>query len=541
MIPEQKRFVFTIFCITGCFMIIALKLLTLGMAHKDVARYTVPAQSVSQVASRPDIVDRNGRLLATDIKTASLFADPSSIVDLDEVVEKLAQKFPDLEASELHKKLGNRKKKFAWIKRNLTPEQQSQAHDLGLAGIGFIPEPHRVYPFGSLLSHVLGYVDVDNNGSAGVESHIDKIAGLYFPKTKANGEKPVIDISIDLGVQHILQQELEDAMKLYRAKAAAGIVLDALSGEVVSLVSLPGFNPHIRKEAVDKDRFNRVSYGTFELGSIFKVVTTAMALDYGTVSLEGGYDTTHPISIDGFTINDYHGKKRWLNVREIFTYSSNIGSAKMALDVGLKRHKSFLKRLGFLNTLKTELGPARRPTYPKHWKKISSMTIAFGHGLSVTPLQFASATAALVNGGYYIPPTFMKRSRAEGMASAKKVVKTSTSTHVRELLRLNVIKGTGKRANASGYRVGGKTGTAEKVINGRYDENRLFTSFVSVFPMDDPAYVVLVMLDEPQAAPGQTSRPTAGTNAAAVTGRFIAKVASKLGLPVLPVSCGRLR
>ena len=530
-VPWIGRLNFTMLFLCVMFATIGVRLVNLGLQHKSDTIVT-QSQTISSVISRPDILDRNGHLLATDIRTVSLTANPKKIVSKDEVIEKLIELFPDLSSQRLRKILSKNKDSVT-VKRGLTPAQHARVHNLGLAGVDFDPEPHRVYPSGSLASHILGYVDVDNKGSSGIESYIDKITGLYLPKTNLNSDKPVVELSLDIGVQHILRRELATAMELYQAKAASGIILDVASGEVVSLVSLPDFNPHIRSEAVDKDRFNRISYNVVEMGSVFKIITTAMALNYGVVNINSGFDTSSPIKVRGHTINDYKGQKRWLNIREIFTYSSNIGTAKMAMSVGTKRHKAFLKRLGLLEPLQTELGSPRSPVVPKHWSDIHTMTVSFGHGLSVTPLQFASAVGSLVNGGYYIPPTFLKRSRAKGIALAKgKMITSATSDHIRELLRLNVLKGTGKRADAKGYRVGGKTGTAEKVVNGRYDGDKLLTSFVSVFPVDDPAYVVLLMLDEPQAAPGQKSRPTAGTNVAPLTGRVISQIANKLG--VLP-------
>ncbi len=535
-IPNHGRLLFMMAGFSLFFMIIAFRLIDLG-GVRSAAPVIAKTQSVEKVVARPDIVDRNGNLLATDIKTASAFADPSRIIDVDDMVEKLATVFNDINTEALRKKLSNRKSQFVWIKRGLTPKQQSTVHNLGLPGIHFTQEPHRVYPVGRLTSHVLGYVDIDNRGRSGIERYIDKMTGLYFPKVHNIGSKPVVTTSIDIGVQHILRKELKTAMSLYSAKAAAGVIMDVTSGEVIAMSSLPDFDPHKQEQALDTKRIDRISSGVFELGSIFKVVTTAMALDLGTVDINGGYDASQPLLIDGFKINDYHGKGRWLNVEEIFIYSSNIGSAKMAMDVGTVRHRAFLKKLGLLSPLTTELGVLQAPIIPRPWKKISTTTIAFGHGLSVTPLQFTAATAALVNGGYYVTPTFQKRSRADGLASARKVLKSQTSNRIRQLMRTNVMRGTGRRADAKGFRVGGKTGTAEKAINGRYDGNKLLTSFISVFPSDDPAYAVLIMLDEPQSAPGQKSRPTAGTNAARVTASVISKIGSKLGVvPVNPLN-----
>ncbi|MGH1349270.1 MAG: peptidoglycan D,D-transpeptidase FtsI family protein [Methyloligellaceae bacterium] len=529
VIPEQGRLFIAMAGFSLFFVIIAMRLVDLG-GVQSTATITARVSSVSQVIARPDILDRHGSLLATDVKTAALYANPSEVLDVEDVVDKLMTVLPDLDAKSLTKKLSKKNSKFAWVKRRIPPKDEERILSLGLVGLHFSHEPQRAYPVGNLTSHALGYVDIDNRGQGGIERHIDKIAGVYFPKVNKDDLKPIFEVSIDLGVQHILRQELSKAIKTYRAKAASGIIMDVTSGEVIAMSSLPDFDPHKQKQALEKKRLDRNTNGIFELGSIFKVVTTAMALDTGVANINSVFDASRPIVLGKSRIRDYHGKGRPLNVEEVFIYSSNIGSAKMADRVGIARHKAFLGKLGLLTAMETELGRHQAPMKPQNWTRLSTMTIGFGHGLSVSPLQFVAATASLVNGGYYVTPTFRKRSRADGRAKAKKVLKSATSNEIRQLLRLNVVKGTGRRADAPGYRVGGKTGTAEKAENGRYNTNKLLTSFISVFPSDDPAYVVLVMLDEPQPGPGQKSRPTAGTNAAVVTSNLISQVGSKLGV-----------
>ncbi len=529
IIPEQGRLFLAMAGFFLFFVVIAMRLVDLG-GVQSTGTVTARISSVSEVIARPDILDRDGNLLATDVKTAALHANPSQILDVDDMVDKLTTVLPDLNAEQLSKKLNKKNSQFVWIKRRLTPKDEAKILSLGLVGLDFSHEPQRAYPVGNLTSHALGYVDIDNKGRGGIERYIDKIAGVYFPKVNKAGLKPVFEVSIDLGIQHILRQELSKAINIYRAKAASGIIMDVTSGEVIAMSSLPDFNPHNQKEALEKKRLDRNTNGVFELGSIFKVVTTAMALDTGAANINSVFDASKPIVLGNSRIRDYHGKGRPLNVEEVFIYSSNIGSAKMADQVGVARHKAFLKKLGLLTAMETELGHHQAPIVPKNWTRLSTMTIGFGHGLSVSPLQFVAATASLVNGGYYVTPTFRKRSRSDGRALAHKVIKSATSNEIRQLLRLNVVKGTGRRADAPGYRVGGKTGTAEKSENGRYNENKLLTSFISVFPSDDPAYVVLVMLDEPKSAAGQKSRPTAGTNAAVVTASLISQIGSKLGV-----------
>jgi cell division protein FtsI (penicillin-binding protein 3) len=514
------------------FVVLGARLVELGFPPEG---YNQSARLLtsSTVMHRPDIVDAKGRMLATDIQTGSLFANPSRIEDVDTTVEQLATVLTHVNPRALRKRL-TAGGKFLWIARELTPRQQAQIHELGLPGLAFVQEPHRVYPAGATASHILGHVNVDNHGLAGAESYLDKLPSAVAATGKKADKKKPIRLAMDLSVQHAVREELGQAMKLYKAKAAAAVVLDVHSGEIVALSSMPDYDPNRRKEALKKDRFNRVTSGVFELGSVFKVFTTAGALDLGVTSLDKGYDARNPLKVASFTIHDFHAKRRWLSVPEIFIYSSNIGAAKMALDMGVKRHKAFLGKLGLLDRMNTEMGLSAAPIVPKNWSRLNTMTISYGHGLSVTPLQLASATATLVNGGYKVNPTFLERSREEAQKNSKRVVKLQTSDLMRYLLRLNVQQGSGKRANTVGYRVGGKTGTAEKVVNGKYSRSRLLNSFLGVFPMDAPEYVVLVVLDEPQKVKETGGRSTAGVNAAPTVGRIIERIGPMLNvIPVL--------
>jgi cell division protein FtsI (penicillin-binding protein 3) len=478
---------------------------------------------------RPDILDRNGELLATDIKGATLYADPQRVIDQDELVEQVTGVLPDVNAAELRAKL-KAGRRFVRIKRELTPKQQAEIHELGLPGLAFIEEYRRVYPVGATASHVVGLVDVDSKGLAGIEKFIDDNPQLVMAHAETASGEQSVSLSLDLGVQHVLREELGRAMATYHAKAAGGIVLDVHSGEVLALASLPDYDPNHREQALDKDRLNRMSSGVYEMGSVFKVFTVAGVLDEGLASLRSVYDASSPIHYASFTIEDFHGQKRPLTVPEVFIYSSNIGAAKMALQMGVDRHRAFLKKLGLTSRLSTELGESAAPIIPTHWQKLNTMTIAFGHGMSVTPLQLAAATLPLVNGGIAVTPTFLPRSREEGYGAGTRVLKQQTSAAMLKLMRLNVLKGTGKRANAEGYRVGGKTGTAEKVVGRHYSTSALLTSFLATFPADAPEYVVLVMLDEPQRVEASGNQATAGTNAAPTASKIIERIAPILGV-----------
>jgi cell division protein FtsI (penicillin-binding protein 3) len=344
-----------------------------------------------------------------------------------------------------------------------------------------------------------------------------------------------VTLSLDLGVQHVLRQELKSAISTYRAKAAAGLVMDLHSGEVLGLVSLPDFDPHKREQALDKERVNRIGSGVYEMGSVFKVFTVAGVLDSGLASMRSGYDASSPIRYASFTISDFHGKYRRLSVPEVFIYSSNIGAAKMAMHMGTPRYRTFLEKLGLLGRATTELGDSAAPIVPAHWQQLNTMTIAFGHGLSVTPIQLAAASLPLFNGGLAVTPTFLPRSRDQAASESQRVLKPQTSAAMLKLMRLNVLKGTAKRAEAEGYRVGGKTGTAEKVVGGRYSRSALLTNFLAAFPTDAPEYLVLVMLDEPKRVAASNNQATAGVNAAPTAGKIIQRIGPILGVaPRLP-------
>jgi cell division protein FtsI (penicillin-binding protein 3) len=518
---SRYRFRLAVLAFALGFLAIGGRLVSLGFA--DNGQSAGGFWDISSTVHRPDIFDRDRRLLATDIKGATLYADPARVIDIDELAEQVTSVLPDVNAKDLRTRLrqGGR---FVRIKRELTPKQQAEIHELGLPGLGFIEEYRRVYPVGATAGHVVGLVDVDNKGLAGIEKFIDD-----NPQLTMTGDE-AIELSLDLGVQYVLREELGSAIKTYRAKAASGIVIDAHSGEVLALASLPDYDPNRREQALDKDRLNRIGFGVYEMGSVFKVFTVAGVLDLGLANFRTRYDASSPIHYASFTIDDFHGKKRALSVPEVFIYSSNIGAAKMALDMGIDRHRAFLKKLGLMDRVPTELGESAAPIIPAHWQKLNTMTIAFGHGLSVTPLQLAAATLPLVNGGIAVTPTFLPRLRDEGMSEGHRVLKPETSASMLKLMRLNVLKGTAKRADAEGYRVGGKTGTAEKVVHGRYSTSALLTSFLAAFPTDAPEYVVLVMLDEPQRVAESSNQATAGVNAAPTVGKIVARIAPILGV-----------
>jgi cell division protein FtsI (penicillin-binding protein 3) len=498
-------------------------------ADSHIARRGASQDAIA--TARPDIVDRNGEILATDVKTPSLFAEPRNILDPDEATELITSVLPDLDARALRTRLSGNAG-FAWVKREITPEQQQQIHSLGIPGIGFLTEKRRFYPGGPTAAHIVGLVNIDNQGIAGMEKYVDDngLGDLHAAGFARGGDLQPVKLTIDLRVQHILRDELLQAVDKYRALAGTGIVLDVHTGEILAMVSVPDYDPNNPKEANDPTRINRLTTGVYEMGSTFKALTIAMALDSGKISLNSSFDARVPLRYGRFNIHDYHAQRRILNVPEIFTYSSNIGTARMALSLGVEHHKWFLRKMGQLDRLRTELPESAEPLVPKRWGELNTVTIAFGHGLSVAPLQAVMGIGALVNGGILIPPTFLKRTQEEAAKLATRVIKPDTSMKMRYLMRLNAEKGSARKADIPGYYVGGKTGTSEKVIGGRYSKTKLLTSFTAIMPADQPRYLVLIMLDEPQAIPETHGYATSGWNAAPTAGKVISRIAPLLGI-----------
>jgi cell division protein FtsI (penicillin-binding protein 3) len=488
------------------------------------------AQEATATA-RPDILDRNGQILATDVRSPSLFAEPNHIIDADEATELLTAELPDIDAKELRDRLSS-KRRFAWLKREITPKQRRDIHRLGIPGVGFLTENKRVYPNGAEVSHLIGHVNIDNQGIAGIEKWLDGrgLADLHLAGFASDRQQKPIELAVDLRAQHAMRDELIVAADKFKAKAAAGVILNINTGEIVSMVSLPDYDPNNPKQANDPLRINRITTGVYELGSTFKALTIAMGLDSGKMTLNSSFDARVPLRYGRFSIHDYHAQHRILSIPEIFTYSSNIGTARIALSLGVDYHKAFLKKMGQLDRLRTELPESAEPIVPKHWGEINTVTIAFGHGLSVAPLQALMGVGAVMNGGLLIPPTFLKRTREDALSIAKQVIKPETSEKMRYLMRLNTEVGSAKESDVKGFYVGGKTGTAEKVINGRYSKTRLLTDFMAILPADKPQFLVFVMLDEPQPTPETHGYATAGWNAGPTAAKVIARVAPLLGL-----------
>ena len=471
---------------------------------------------------RAMITDRNGQPMAISLNTVSLTADPRQIADPDDVAAKLKQVLPRLDRAEAADRL-KRDKKFIYLAREITPREEQAINNLGIPGIDFRPTQHRQYPLGRTAAQVLGGVDVHQSGFAGVEKHFD---------ARLRTDPEPLRLSIDLQVQAAVREELLSAMRTFAAIGCCGIVMDVHTGEVLAMVSLPDYDANSVRNARGDDRFNRAVEGRYEPGSTFKLQTASMALDGGLVHIWDQFDASHNISIGRFTISDFEGKHRWLYLPEVLAYSSNLGAAHIAMTVGADRQQAWLRNMGMFDRIGIELPEATRPiTQPAAaWKEVVTMTVGFGHGISVTPLHVVRGTAAIANGGLLLKPTVLALQPGEEPAAVR-VMQPATSAIMRRLMRLVVTDGFGKSAEVPGYYPGGKTGTAEKVTaHGGYRKHANIAAFMSVFPMNAPRYAVYMMLDEPHANKDTYGYATAGWVVAPAAGKVIARIGPMLGM-----------
>jgi len=481
---------------------------------------TLLPMAANQVKTRADIVDRNGELLATSLETYSLFADPRKVWDAVASTEVITSVLPDVDPAIVEERLTSGKS-FVWIKRNLTPKERQLVFALGLPELSFQIEPKRVYPRGRLASHVLGFTDIDLNGTAGAERAFDK-------QLSAKGAEP-IKLSIDMRVQFALEDELGAGMEKFQSLAASGVVLNIKTGEILAMASLPDFDPNRSGAALPNNRLNRASYQLYELGSTFKPITIALAHETGVVLAGEKLPVHKKLVIQNKSIVDDHPVYEPLGVYDILAKSSNRGATIMALRAGGDAQQDLLRRLGLLVRVPMELKESASPLYAREWQDITTATVSYGHGISVTPLALATALATLLNGGDYIAPTIEKHKIGQAIQS-RRAVSAATSQHVVDTMRYVVTNGTGRNAAVAGYELMGKTGTAEKLIGGVYDKKRLVTSFVAAFPHNDPHYLVFVMYDEPKAYDGSWGYATAGWNAAKTAGAVVERIAPVLGV-----------
>lgn len=519
----HQRLMFGMVVYAGVIALIALRILYLAAFGDHAGR---KEELTAFIPERGDILDRDGQPLARTIDAWTVAVHPSKVIgDKLELARKLAELMPERTTEQYFAMLRSGKT-FFYLRRRASPDLVEAVNAIGEPGLAIDREPDRLYPQTSLAAHVLGFTNIDGHGGGGVERFLDSY--LSDPATRG---KPLV-LSISSRVQQALQAELGAAMTHFSAIGAAGVVMDVHTGEILAMTSLPAFNPNVPGQATPEQMFNRATLGVFELGSTFKPFTLAMAMDSGVVSGPGQiYNCPDTLPAYGHVVHDTHPFGRQCSVAEIMMESSNIGMAQMADQLGKERQKAWLKKMGFLDRVEIELGERGRPLTPgSRWGPFETMTIGFGQGIAVAPLQLAMGYATLFDNGTYHPPTLLKVSKDHPLSPGRRVFTADTSYRMRALLRLVVLKGTGKKADAPGYRVGGKTGTAQKIVNGRYSQSINLTSFAGVFPMDDPRYVIVVMLDEPKATKETYGFTTAGWNVAPVVSRTVSRIAPMLGV-----------
>ena len=518
------------------FTVVGARMGVMATTDPTEPRAAAPGSVIS--ATRADIVDRNGNLLATNFETHALYAQPHHMIDPQGAVKKLMAVFPDLNEERLLRDFTG-KRKFLWIKKKISPEQMQAVHDIGEPGLLFAPRDMRLYPNGSLAAHIMGGASYGREGVHAAE--VIGVAGAekYFDdylRDPANGNKP-LELSIDMTVQAASERILYGGMKLMNAKGATSILMDVHTGEVISVASLPDFDPNNRPrpltqgDASDSPLFNRSVQGVYELGSTFKIFAAAQAIELGLFNADTIIDTSGPMKVGGFRIGEFRNKNYGkLSVADIIVHSSNRGTGRMALEIGIERQQEFLKSLGFFEPTPFEIVEASggKPLLPSRWTELSSVTISYGHGLSSTPMHLAAGYAAIANGGRVVKPTLLKQSAPQ---LGPRVMSEETAAQARNMLRKVVTDGTASFAEVPGYQIAGKTGTADKPKpTGGYYDDKVINTFASIFPIDNPKYVLIVTLDEPVETSGPKPRRTAGWTAVPVAAEMVRRIAPLLGL-----------
>lgn len=518
--PLRARIIAGLLCVGFAAAGIRGGMVALGGAEPVPATFANTIEAAQKM--RADILDRNGERLATSIPVYSLYADPGAVWDAGNIADQLVSVFPELDRETIMDRLSDSGRQFVWLKRGITPNQRQAVFELGLEGIGFQEEARRFYPQKTLAAHAIGFTDVDGKGLSGVEyTQNDRLASSLEP----------IRLTLDLSVQYSLEAELASIAARSNAKGGAGIVMNGKTGEVLALASWPAFDPNRRQEFSSHEILDRATGAVYELGSVFKPLTMAAALDFGVVTPRETFNVSRPIEIGVETIRDDHPMpgSHAASPTGIITYSSNIGTVQIAQRIGLDNQRRFLQSLGLFERSPVELSASESPLLPADWSPITQATVSFGHGISVSPMAFASAFAAFANEGTYMPPTLiLTEDPLAPEREPRRVMSSPTSQVVTQMMRAAVTDGTGRQADIPGYRLAGKTGTAEKVINGKYTKDRNIASFAAVFPADNPEYAVLIVLDEPVSATGRSE--TAALNAAPAVGRVVERIAPILNV-----------
>ena len=520
----KNRLAFAMFAFLFVFGAIAVRLFDVCILSQtpyvqtaqddDEHFYALPENPIK----RADIVDRNGAIIATSLPTVHLYANPSKIINPQKAAQKLAAVLPDIRYEDILKKL-TKKGSFVYIKRNLSPSQQYQINYLGIPGLEFEDSEKRIYPHKNLFAHLIGSTNIDNLGVSGMEKALDE---------RLRESDIPLKLTIDAGIQDTIRQGLAEGIKRFDALGGVAILMDVNTAEVIAMVSLPDYDPNNINKVSERAMFNFATKGVYEPGSVLKVFNAAFGLDKGNIRLTDRFDATKPLKLKYNTIKDYRGENRWLTLQEILIYSSNIGSAQIALKIGKEKQKEFLKNLGLFDEISHfEVAEKAKPMLPSRWGEETTATVAYGYGISVTPLHIISAFCAVVNGGIFREPTVIANDKNR---TEKRVMKLSTSQKMRKLLRGVVVEGSGKRANVLGYEVAGKTGTANKLVNGKYVQKKVMTSFVGTFPASNPKYALMLMMDEPKGSKETWWFTTSGWNTVPTAGKIIATIAPQLNV-----------
>ena len=520
----KNRMLLAVFGFILIYVIIAVR--TLGICISGFSpddgngEKELPQLKIENPITRADVTDRNGTIIATSLPTANLFAHPRKVRDKEKVAAKLSEYIPDMLYEEILEQL-EKNSNFIYIKRNLSLAQRYQIYALGIQGLGFEDVEKRVYPQKNLFSHILGKTNIDNIGISGLEKQLDgRLTSSDVP----------LQLTIDSGVQDTIREKLAAAVKKYNAAGASAILMDVNNGEIIAMISLPDFDPNLSGNPDERSQFNFTTKGLYEPGSVFKIFNAALGLESGKIKLSDRFDATKPLKLKYNTIKDYRGENRWLDLPEILIYSSNIGSARIALTVGKDEQRKFLNNLGFFTPIKSiEVAEKGMPLIPseKRWGEETTATVGYGYGISITPLHLISAFSAIVNGGIYHAPTLLKDNQAR---DSHRVISFNTSKQMRKLLRGVVTDGSGKRANVLGYEVAGKTGTANKLVNGHYVDKKVMTSFLATFPASEPQYALFMVMDEPKPLKETWGFVTSGWNTVPTAGKIISEIAPQLNV-----------
>lgn len=519
----KNRLMFAVICFMAVYLVIAIRLFNvciLPNLHLQQEQVNERTRLYAQnPIRRADILDRNGTIIATSLPTVNLYAIPKKILNAQAAAEQLVKTLPELKRNDVYKKLSGHGN-FVYLKRNLTPAQQFNINALGIPGLEFETVEKRVYPHKNLFAHIIGVTNIDNEGISGIEKELnERLTQSDIPLT----------LSIDVGVQDTIREKLLAAIDKFHANGGTAVLMDINTSEVIAMVSLPDFDPNINKVKNEQALFNMATKGVYEPGSVLKIFNTAMSLESGKVKVSDQFDATQPLKLKYNTIKDYRGENRWLSVPEILVYSSNIGSARMALKVGGSEQRNFLEKIGFFEELPIEVAERGKPLAPKKWGEGTIATVAYGYGMAVSPLHVITAYASVINGGIYHNPTLVKKNNKNN--DGHRVISFNTSKAMRKLMRLVVTDGSGKRANIPGYEVAGKTGTANKLsAQGKYVDKKVRTTFVSAFPISNPKYSLLVMLDEPKPIKETWGFVTSGWNTVPTAATIIEAIAPQLNI-----------